>query len=144
MIGQVNIEEELNLLESKANAAYGAYKEQLDTKERLLQENEQIKEDKKALMAQLEAEQGNLGEYTERQAKASAQKADLEIQLQEAGVKLASMEQERQQASADKKTLEQQNEIRCFLLDKIVTDIFNWNTRQILYSDCLPMFSNDY
>jgi len=62
MIGQVNIEEELRLLEEQANNAYGAYKEQLDTKERLLQENEQIKEEKKALMAQLESEQGNMGE----------------------------------------------------------------------------------
>ncbi len=62
LIGQVNIEEELRLLEEQANAAYGAYKEQLDTKERLLQENEQIKEEKKALIAQLESEQGNMGE----------------------------------------------------------------------------------
>jgi myosin heavy subunit len=62
LIGQVNIEEELRLLEEQANNAYGAYKEQLDTKERLLQENEQIKEEKKALVAQLESEQGNLGE----------------------------------------------------------------------------------
>jgi len=62
LIGQVNIEEELRLLEEQANNAYGAYKEQLDTKERLLQENEQIKEEKKALIAQLESEQGNMGE----------------------------------------------------------------------------------
>ena len=43
-------------------------------------------------MKQIEAEQGNLGEYTERQAKASAQKADLEVQLQEAGTKLQQMD----------------------------------------------------
>jgi myosin heavy chain 6/7 len=111
MIGQVNIEEELRILEEKANEAYGAYKDQLDTKERLLQENELIKEEKRRILAQIESEQGNLGEYTERQAKASAQKADLEVQLQDAGVKLTMMEQERQQANADKKTLEQQNEL---------------------------------
>ena len=111
LIGQVNIEEELRLLEEKANAAYGAYKEQLDTKERLLQENEQIKDERKALMTQLEGEQGNMGEYTERQAKASAQKAELEIDLHEAGVRLTNMQQERQMASGDKKTLEQQNDM---------------------------------
>jgi len=111
MIGQVNIEEELRLLEDKANSAYGAYKEQLDTKARLLEENESIKTEKKALLAQLESEQGNMGEYTERQAKASAQKADLEVQLQSAGEQLSVMEQERQQAMQDKKGLEQQNEI---------------------------------
>merc|ERR1712113_624976 len=63
----------------------------------------------KALVKQLEAEQGNLGEYTERQAKASAQKADLEIQLSDAGNKLVEMEQRRQQSTADKKVLEGDN-----------------------------------
>jgi len=111
LIGQVNIEEELRLLEEKANVAYGAYKDQLDTKEKLLQENEQIKAETKALLAQLESEQGNLSEYTERQAKASAQKADFEVQLHEAGLKLAEMELNRQRASTDKRTLEQQNEV---------------------------------
>ena len=32
LIGQVNLEDELRNLEEKANSAYGAYKEQLDTK----------------------------------------------------------------------------------------------------------------
>ena len=32
LIGQVNLEDELRNLEEKANKAYGAYKEQLDTK----------------------------------------------------------------------------------------------------------------
>jgi len=111
LVGQVNIEEELRLLENQANAAYGAYKDQLDTRERLLLENENIKSEKKALITQLESEQGNLGEYTERQAKASAQRAEIEIQLQDAGIKLASLEQERALAMTDKKTLEQQNDL---------------------------------
>merc|ERR1711881_742549 len=45
----------------------------------------------------------------ERQAKASAAKADLEVQLGDAGVKLSQMEQNRQQAGVDKKVLEQDN-----------------------------------
>merc|ERR1712228_550579 len=92
LIGQVNIEEELRLLEEKANAAYGGYKEQLDTKARLLEENVAMEAEKKALLAQLEAEQGNLSEYTERQAKASAMKADLEVQLADAGITLQDIE----------------------------------------------------
>ena len=32
LIGQINLEDELRILEEKANASYGAYKEQLDTK----------------------------------------------------------------------------------------------------------------
>merc|ERR1712066_929939 len=50
-----------------------------------------------------------MSQYTERQAKASAAKADLEVQLGDAGVKLSQMEQNRQQAGVDKKVLEQDN-----------------------------------
>merc|ERR1719284_2018256 len=46
LIGQVNIEEELNNLEDKANQAYGAYKDQLDTKARLEDENKAIADEK--------------------------------------------------------------------------------------------------
>merc|ERR1719228_2028127 len=109
LIGQINLEEELRLLEEKAKDSYGVYKEQLDTKARLEAENVAMEEEKKALVKQLESEQGNLGEYTERQAKASAMKADLEVQLVEAGNKLVAMEANRQQATLDKKALEGDN-----------------------------------
>merc|ERR1711971_933989 len=109
LIGQVNLEEELRMLEDKAKDAYGAYKEQLDTKARLEAENVGMEEEKKALLKQLESEQGNLGEYTERQAKASAMKADLEVQLVEVGKALTAMEAGRQQATLDKKALEGDN-----------------------------------
>merc|ERR1712203_590722 len=91
------------------NATYGVYLEQVETKKRLEIENISIEEEKKTLMAQLQAEQGNMGEYTERQAKASAMKADLEVQLQEAGQALINMEASRQAATGDKKTLEADN-----------------------------------
>merc|ERR1712029_805893 len=45
LIGQVNLEDELRILEEKANEAYGAYEEQLNTKARLQQENILIKEE---------------------------------------------------------------------------------------------------
>merc|ERR1712029_944668 len=108
-IGQPNPEEELRQLEEKANATYGVYQEQVETKKRLEAENINIEEEKKALVKQLEAEQGNLGEYTERQAKASAMKADLEVQLADAGNKSVEMEAARQQAAQDKKALEGDN-----------------------------------
>lgn len=111
LIGQVNIEEELRLLEEKANAKYGAYKQQLDRKKELQAENVKIKEEKDALLRQIESEQGNLSEYTERQAKVSAQKAELEMQLQEAGQALAEMEKQRQQAAAEKKSLDGENSV---------------------------------
>merc|ERR1719216_588050 len=62
-LGQPNPEAELAALEEKAAATWGKYDEQLKTKDRLLGENESIKEEKKALMAQLEKEQGNMSQY---------------------------------------------------------------------------------
>merc|ERR1719356_822758 len=108
LIGMPNPEEELRLLEEQANNVWGVYKDKLDTKARLLEENEAIKEEKKALLAQLEKEQGNLSVYHEKQAKASAQITDLEAQLAAAQELLAQKEQERQTATADKKVLEQE------------------------------------
>ena len=108
LIGLPDPNEELRILEERANATYGVYKQKLDTKARLLEENEAIKEEKKALMAQLEKEQGNLSVYHEKQAKASAQIVDLEGQLVAAQDKLAQREQARQDATADKKVLEQE------------------------------------
>ena len=108
LIGMPNPEEELRLLEEKADATWGVYKDKLDTKARLLEENENIKEEKKALLAQLEKEQGNLSVYHEKQAKATADIADLEGQLVAAQDKLTQREQARQDATADKKILEQE------------------------------------
>merc|ERR1711962_247729 len=85
-----------------------AYDEQVQTKARLLEENVSVKEELKAMVKQLEAEQGNISEYHEKQAKISAQKADLEAQLAAAQELLTQKEQERQTAIADKKVLEQE------------------------------------
>merc|ERR1712142_1005688 len=65
LIGMPNPEEELRILEEKANATYGKYKEALDIKARLLGENQLIEDEKKQLLAQIEKEQGNLSQYHE-------------------------------------------------------------------------------
>merc|ERR1712141_615770 len=83
----------------------------MGTKERLLEENKTIKEEKKALSAQLQSEQGNIGEYTERQAMLSAQKADLEKEIDERGTFLTEMQQETAAATDDKKCLEAENDL---------------------------------
>lgn len=111
MIGMRDVEGELSALEAKANETYGAYKEQVDTRERLIEENKKIKEEKKELMRQLESEQGNMSEYADRQTATSAQKAELEIQLEEATKRLAEAEQERQDAALEKKTLESETSV---------------------------------
>merc|ERR1712226_348941 len=119
LIGMPNPEEELRLLEEKANATYGVYKEKVDTKAKLLEENKLIEDEKKQLMKQIEAEQGNVSQYHEKQAKISSQKADLEIELVEEQNKLADREQKRVQATNDKKDLEQESVV----IKKDITDI---------------------
>merc|ERR1712001_24820 len=119
LIGMPDPNEELRILEEKANATYGVYKEKCDTKVRLLAENEVIVEEKKALLAQIEKEQGNLSQYHERQSKCNSEKADLEIALTQAQQKLADTEQARIQAPNDKKCLEQEN----VLIKKDIGDI---------------------
>merc|ERR1712128_16954 len=119
LVGMPNPEEELRLLEEKANATYGVYKEKLDTKEKLLAENQIIVEEKKALMKQIESEQGNVSQYHEKQAKISAQRADLEIELSDSQEKLVKAEQSRVQATTDKKELEHESVI----IKKDISDV---------------------
>merc|ERR1719262_274303 len=109
LIGQVNLEDELRMLEERAQNSYGAYKAQLDTKARLQEENVAAKEEIKALVKQIEAEQGNLSQYTDRQAAATAKKAELEGVLVQTGKQLTAMQDSRAEATADKKTLETEN-----------------------------------
>merc|ERR1719331_3395365 len=104
LIGRINLEDELRMLEEAAVAKFGAYEEQLKTKARLGEENELIKEETQALIKQLESEQGNLSQYTDQQERASKAKADYEQKLVAAGQKLIQMEEERVQATADKKS----------------------------------------
>merc|ERR1719394_525195 len=60
LVGRPDPNEELRLLEEKANATYGVYKEKVDLKAKLLEDNKVIEEEKKALIKQIESEQGNL------------------------------------------------------------------------------------
>merc|ERR1711876_50855 len=106
LVGQCNPEQELAMLEELAVTKFGAYEEQLKTKAKLAEENELIKEETKALIKQIEAEQGNLSQYTDQQEKATKLKIKFEADLVAAGQKLVQMEEERVAATADKKVLE--------------------------------------
>merc|ERR1711890_150412 len=66
LIGRSDPNEELAYLEAKANDKYGKYKEKVDIKKQLQEENVELVEEKKALSKQIEAEQGNLSQYTDR------------------------------------------------------------------------------
>merc|ERR1712223_2335533 len=106
LIGQINLEEELKILEEKANAAYGAYEEALNVTKELEGVNKDTQDEIAALTKQLEAEQGNLSMYHERQAKASAMKADNEAQLGQAQKALEAAEIQKQDMTADRKNME--------------------------------------
>merc|ERR1719350_837392 len=119
LIGLPNPQEELQQLEEKASATWGKYDEQLKTKDKLLGENEVIKEEKKALLAQLEKEQGNMSVYHDKQAKATAAIVGLEVDLARTQEDLVAKEQSRQEATADKKLLEQE----CLAVKKDIEDV---------------------
>jgi len=106
LIGRIDINDELRILEEKANETWGAYEEALNVTKQLEQANKDIEVEKVELTKQLESEQGNLSQYQERQAKAAAMKADVEMQLEAAQQELTQCEQSRQDMTADKKKME--------------------------------------
>ena len=79
----INIEEEIKILESTADNAAKDFQKEVSEKKRLETENARLAEERALLLKRIEAEQGDMGKYQERQAKAAAQKADLEAQLLE-------------------------------------------------------------
>ena len=103
MIGQPNPEEELRLLEEKANATYGKYKEALDVTKDLEQSNALMHDEIKEATATLSKSQGDVSQYTERQAKACSKKADIEGQLGESQKILAAEEASRIELTSEVK-----------------------------------------
>ena len=108
LIGVPNPEAELEELNQRAKATYGVYKEKLELKEKLLQENKVLEEETHALVGQIDKEQGNVSHYREKQEKLSSEKADLEDALTAAQNKLVRTEQQRIKATNEKKKQEQE------------------------------------
>merc|ERR1719361_3016923 len=81
LIGQMNPEQELALLEEQVKKTFGAYQEALDVTKELEGLNGTVKDEITALTKQLESEQGNLSVYTDRQEKAAKLKIDMEQKL---------------------------------------------------------------
>merc|ERR1712223_1968201 len=95
LIGVPNPEAELEDLNQRAKATYGLYKEKLELKETLLEENKLLEAEKSALLLQIEEEQGNVSHYREKQAKLSEDKIGLEEALTLAQQTLVRKEQQR-------------------------------------------------
>merc|ERR1711988_1200004 len=81
MIGRPNPEEELRLLEEKANETYGEYKAALDKTAELEGSMDDLKAEIAAMTKQLAEEQGSISVYTDRQAKANQLKAEADVEL---------------------------------------------------------------
>lgn len=77
----INIEEEIRFLEDAAKKATDAVEFEEKESKRLEEENIRLQEEKEKMKKRIETEQGDLAKYQERQAKAAAQKADLENQV---------------------------------------------------------------
>merc|ERR1719418_493556 len=102
-IGQPNPEEELRILEEKANETWGKYQEALQVTANLSGSMDSLKDEIKAMGKQLAEEQGNISVYTDRQAKATATKATAEADLRDAQAVLASEESSRVELAAEVK-----------------------------------------
>merc|ERR1712000_727351 len=103
LIGLPNPEEELRLLEEKANATYGQYQEALNTTKNLEGQMGDLKDEIAAMSKQLSEEQGNISIYTDRQAKAIAVKNETEIELAAQQKVLAAEEASRVELAAEVK-----------------------------------------
>merc|ERR1719328_428924 len=106
LIGQVNLEDELRMLEERANETWGQYDEALNVTKQLEEANKNLEEESKQLTTQLASEQGNLSQYQERQAKAAAKKADMETKLAAGQRTLADTEAKRIDAAAARKAMD--------------------------------------
>merc|ERR1712123_456613 len=104
MIGMPNPEEELRLLEEKANATYGEYKAALDVTANLEGQMGNLKDEIAAMTKQLSEEQGNISVYTDRQAKALTMKGEAEVELAQQQKVLASEEASRVELAAEVKS----------------------------------------
>merc|ERR1711936_34747 len=103
-IGLPNPEEELRVLEEKANSSYGDYKAALDKTAELQGQLDDMGDEIAAMSKQLSEEQGNISVYTDRQSKALALKSSTEIELAQQQAVLASEESSRADLAAEVKS----------------------------------------
>ena len=103
LIGLPNPEEELRILEEKANATYDEYQAALQTTTNLESQMGDLKDEITAMSKQLSEEQGNISVYTYRQAKVVALKNETEVEHAKQQKILASEESSRVQLAAEVK-----------------------------------------
>merc|ERR1719166_405361 len=88
LIGMINIEEEIQILEDAATQAVEEYQAETEARKNFEEANSRLMDEKLALLKRIETEQGELSSYEERHAKAAAQHADMEVQLADMNEKI--------------------------------------------------------
>merc|ERR1712002_705894 len=108
LIGMVNIEEEIKILEDAAAHAVEDFETETASRKAYEESNSRLMDEKLALLKRIEAEQGDLSSFQERQAKAAAQKADMEVQLTDTNAKIKEEQAKKEELIKDKRILEQE------------------------------------
>merc|ERR1712066_1077583 len=108
LIGMINIEEEIQILEDAATQAVEEYKAETEARKNFEESNSRLMDEKLALLKRIEAEQGDLTSYEERHAKAAAQHADMEVQLADMNEKIREEKDKKEELIRGKRTLEQE------------------------------------
>merc|ERR1719412_2457890 len=114
-IGQVDMEAEIAALEEEAAVACKAYDEVVEVRDRLDGEISQMNADKKAMMAQIEAEQGDLTSYQRDLAAASESKNAKEDELARTQKNLQDSQDKKQGMTENKRKLD--NDLGSFRKD---------------------------
>ena len=114
-IGQEDMEAVIAGLEEEAAVACKAYDEVVEVRDRLDGEISQMNLDKKSMMSQIEAEQGDLSSYQRDLATASEAKSTKENELGDTQKKLADVQEKKQTMNESKRKFE--NDLGSFRKD---------------------------
>ena len=106
LIGVLNIEEEIRILEEAAGKAVDSVDFEVEEKKRLEVANTRLMEEKMTLLKRIENEQGDIISLQERQAKGAAQKADMELQLADYQERIKEEEARKEELISAKKAIE--------------------------------------
>ena len=102
-IGQVDMEAEIKALEEEAAVACGQYDQEVVTRDRFNDEAADMTAEKKAMMTQIEQEQGDLSSFQHDLARVSGEKSAAEEKLSKTQSELADVEAKRNGMIDDKR-----------------------------------------
>merc|ERR1712106_4212 len=108
LIGMVNIEEEIRIMEEATIAAVKEAEEEATERKRLEGDNSRLMDEKLGLLKRIEIEHGDLISLQERQAKAAAQKADIEACVTEIHGKIKEEKEKKEVHLEEKKALDEE------------------------------------